>query len=282
MMRRRDVACVLGAVLFWNSSAAAAAQEVEPAAVRLEWGVLNILVITDTLDGTGLWAAWSAAGERRGLPDDEFVAHYAPDSVLAWLDEVQLLMLPKEAGERDPRQLQSPPLTDIQGGRLYAVRLKDGRRWSDRVYFSMAFSPREKPLQFAVERRNAARLFEVLTVAARASRLLTTPRGPDDVRYYANPADPSMAPQGAGVRGVLYPQHLIDQRIEGDVWFSFVVDTTGGVRLDDSFRVLLSDHPLLTQAARESMRDAVYHPAIRLGRPVPVRVYQRVMYRIRP
>jgi hypothetical protein len=45
--------------------------------------------------------------------------------------------------------------------------------------------------------------------------------------------------------------------------------------------VLLSDHALLTQTARESIRDGKYRPAMRRGRPVPVRVYQRVMYRLR-
>jgi TonB family protein len=88
-------------------------------------------------------------------------------------------------------------------------------------------------------------------------------------------------PQGAGVYGVVYPQNLIDQKIQGDVWFSFVVDSTGQVRVDESLRVLLSDHPLLTQTARESIRDGKYRPALRQGRPVPVRVYQRVMYRLR-
>lgn len=266
-------------LLCWT--APATGQEVDPSVVRLEWGALNILVISDTVDGPALWAAWSAAGERRGLEADEFVAHYDPDTLLAWLDEAQLLLLPGNADERDPPQLLSPPLTDLHGGRLYAVRLKDRRRWSEEVYFSMAYAPREKPLQFAVSRRHAARLFEVLTAAARASRLVTTPPAPGEVRYYANPADPSTAPEGAGVYGVLYPQYLVDQGIQGDVWFSFVVDTAGGVPRDGSFRVLLSDHPLLTHTARESLRDAVYRPAVRLGRPVAVRVYQRVRYRIR-
>jgi hypothetical protein len=143
-----------------------------------------------------------------------------------------------------------------------------------------SYSPREKALQFAVEQRNATRLLETLAAGARDSRLVSTPV-PGGVPLYANPADPSTMPQGAGVRGVVYPQRLIDQRIQGDVWFSFVVDSTGQIRVDETLRILLSDHPLLTQMARESIRDGKYRPAMRLGRPVPVRVYQRVMYRIR-
>jgi hypothetical protein len=256
------------------------AQEVDRSVVRLEWGALNILVIKDTLNGMGLWAAWTAAGERQGMKEDEFVAHYDPEAVRSWLDEVQLLMGPDQVRDGDPAQLQTPPLTDLLGGRLFAVRLKDGKRWGRRLYFSMSYSPREKPLQFAVEQRNATRLLETIAAGARDSRLVSTPV-PGGVPLYANPADPSTRPQGAGVRGVVYPQHLIDQKIQGDVWFSFVVDSTGQIRVDESLRVLLSDHALLTQTARESIRNGKYRPAMRLGQPVPVRVYQRVMYRLR-
>jgi hypothetical protein len=259
----------------------ATAQEVDRNVARLEWGALNILVIRDSVNGVGLWAAWTAEGERRGMKnDDEFVAHYDPQSVLTWLDEVRLILAPENASANDPGQIQSPPLTDVLGGRLFAVRLRDGRKWSNRLVFSMSYHPREKPLQFAVDRRNATQLLDVIAEGARASRLVTTPI-PGEVQHYSNPANPSTSPEGAGVRGVVYPQNLIDQKIEGDVWFSFVVDTTGLVRVDESLRVLLSDHPLLTQTARESIRDSKYRPARDAGRPVPIRIYQRVMYRIR-
>lgn len=269
------------AVLPLLMAASAAAQEVDRRVTRLEWDPLNILVIRDSVNGMGLWAAWTAAGERQGMKaEDEYVAHYDPQSVLTWLDEVQLMLAPDHASQNDPAQIQSPPLTDVQGGKLVVVRLRDGRRWGNRVYFSMAYHPREKPLQFAVEKRNATRLLEVIAQGARESRLITTPI-PGEVQHYSNPANPSSSPEGAGVRGVVYPQYLVDQKIQGDVWFSFVVDTTGGIRVDESLRILLSDHSLLTQTARESLRDGRYRPARHAGRPVPVRIYQRVMYRIR-
>jgi hypothetical protein len=261
-------------------SASTAAQEVDHNVVRLEWGVLNILVIKDTLNGVGLWAAWSATAAQRGIEADEFVAHYDPPAVLTWLDEVRLLLAPTRANESDPPQAQTPPLTDLQDGRLVAVRLKDGRRWGNRMYFSMSYHPREKPLQFAVETRHVPRLLDALAAGARDSRWVATPVS-GGVPLYSNPAHPSIAPEGAGVRGVVYPEFLVERKIQGDVWFTFVVDSTGAVQMDDGFRILLSDHPALSETARESVRDGRYRPAYRAGRPMPVRVYQRVMYRIR-
>jgi hypothetical protein len=262
------------------AASGAEAQEVDRNVVRLEWGALNILVIKDTLNGMGLWVATTPVGERKGLEEDQFVAHYDPDVVRSWLDEVQLLMGPDRVGASDPTQLQTPPLADLMGGRIFAVRVRDRDRWSRRVIFSLSYGREEQPLQFAVDRRDVPRMLAAIAEGARDSRLVTTPV-PGQVPFYANPADPSTMPQGAGVRGVVYPQHLVNQRIQGDVWFSYVVDSTGQVRVDESLKVLLSDHPLLTQTARESIRDAKYRPAVRRGRPVPIRVYQRVMYRIR-
>jgi len=223
-LRRSVLPAVLAVI---GLGPASFAQEVDRNVVRLEWGALNILVIRDTLNGMGLWAAWTAAGERQGMKQDEFVAHYDPEVVQGWLDEVQLLMGPDQIRDADPAQIQTPPLTDLLGGRLFAVRLKDGRKWGNRVYFSMSYSPREKPLQFAVEKKHVTRLLETLAAGARDSRLVTTPV-PGGVPLYANPADPTTMPQGAGVYGVVYPQNLIDQKIQGDVWFSFVVDSTAG------------------------------------------------------
>jgi len=277
-MRRSAVPFLLATLV---SVATATAQQVDPNVVRLEWGVLNILVIKDTLNGMGLWAAWSALAEQRGIEsDDEFVAHYDPQAVQAWLDEVQLLLAPTNASENDPPQVQTPPLTDLLDGRLVAVRLKDGRKWGNRIYFSMSYDPREKPLQFAVEKRHVPRLLEALAAGARDSRLVRTPVV-GVVPLYSNPANPSTVPEGAGVRGVVYPDFLVERKIQGDVWFTFVVDSTGAVQADDSFKILLSDHPALAQTARESVRDGKFRPAYDKGRPVPVRVYQRVMYRLR-
>jgi hypothetical protein len=272
------VALVLAAFV---SGPPAVAQQVDRDVIRLEWGVLNILVIKDTLNGMGLWAGWSALAEQRGIKsDDEFVAHYDPQVVQAWLDEVRLLLAPTRATETDPEQVQTPPLTDLQRGRLVAVRLKDGRRWGNRMYFSMSYHPQEKPLQFAVETRHVPRLLDALATGAQASRLVTTPV-PGTVPLYSNPANPSTYPEGAGVRGVVYPDFLVERKIQGDVWFTFVVDSTGAVRVDESFRILLSDHPALAQTARESVLEGRFRPASDRGRPVPVRVYQRVMYRLR-
>jgi hypothetical protein len=260
----------------------ARAQVVDTSSIRLAWGPLNILLMPDTLNGVGLWTAWSASGERRGLTDGDFVGHYDPTAVRRWLDQAELLLLPDRSSPLDPPRFQTSTLEDLTGGRLYAARLNDGKRWSNEVYISISSDPEDaKPLQFAVERKHAARLLEALRVIANRSGLRDHVPPGGTTFFYANPADSASCPERITQRSLPYPPHLLERRIEGDVWFSMVVDSTGVV-LEDSLRVLLSDHAWLTHEAARFLARERFRPATRAGAPVSVLVYQRITYRIRP
>jgi TonB family protein len=66
---------------------------------------------------------------------------------------------------------------------------------------------------------------------------------------------------------VVYPQALRAAGRGGVVVAEFVVGEGGGVEMEN-FGVVSSPDPLFTEAVREALRTAVYHPAIRKGEAV--------------
>jgi TonB family protein len=70
-----------------------------------------------------------------------------------------------------------------------------------------------------------------------------------------------------------YPESLLKQNIEGEVFAQFVVDTTGEVLLE-TFRALRSTDPLFTEAVRAALPRFHFLPAEKGGRRVRQMVQQ--------
>jgi TonB family protein len=66
---------------------------------------------------------------------------------------------------------------------------------------------------------------------------------------------------------VTYPDSLLRAGVAGRALVEFVVDSTGLPEMD-SFRAVLSTHPLFTDAARRAVGDARFKPARRRDQPV--------------
>jgi hypothetical protein len=258
--------------------AAAAAQQVDSSVTRLKWGPVNVLLVRDSTTGIRLWVAPNAAGERSGLEGREFVGDYDPAAVERWLVTAERLLSLDLAGPRDTDEIiNTVALVDERGGRLVAARRREGPRWSRRVFFSLRAGATVPPVMFAIDLGAAGELVRALGEGARASRL--APR--DSLHLvYANPADSTSCPQLIGKPGLRYPDYLRRTGVEGDVWVTFVVDPAGRARLDESFRVLLSDDRDFTRAARDFLERARYRPVVADGAPIAVRMFQRVGFRL--
>lgn len=74
-----------------------------------------------------------------------------------------------------------------------------------------------------------------------------------------------------------YPASLRAAGIQGSVFARFVVDTTGGVRME-SVKVDASDHPRFSEAVFEVLRRSRYRPAELRGRKVPQLVVQPFVF----
>ena len=71
----------------------------------------------------------------------------------------------------------------------------------------------------------------------------------------------------------LYPDSLYEASVPGLVVAEFVVDITGEVNLD-SFNVVSATNPAFIESVRRSLKDAVFHPAMKQGHPVMQVVHQ--------
>ncbi len=65
----------------------------------------------------------------------------------------------------------------------------------------------------------------------------------------------------------LYPEEARKSGIRGRVLFSAVISEDGRV---ESLELINSDHPLLTKAAEDAIRQWRYRPATKKGQPVRV------------
>ena len=77
----------------------------------------------------------------------------------------------------------------------------------------------------------------------------------------------------------MYPQKLLDLKVEGGAYVQFVVDTLG---LADtlSFRVISTTHPEFAQSVRDALPGMRFHPAILRSKKVPQLVEQPSMFKI--
>ena len=71
--------------------------------------------------------------------------------------------------------------------------------------------------------------------------------------------------------GPRYPIDLRNQRVQGDVRASFVVDTLGRV-VRESSGILEESHPAFGQSVCEFLRNAAFEPVVVEGKRVSVRV----------
>lgn len=85
--------------------------------------------------------------------------------------------------------------------------------------------------------------------------------------YTAEEVDRPAVMDSARSPAVEYPQSLRAAAHGGVVVAEFVVNEGGGVELEN-FGVVSSPDPLFTEAVREALRTAVYHPAMRKGEAV--------------
>ena len=89
---------------------------------------------------------------------------------------------------------------------------------------------------------------------------------------------PSRLLQQRSSGGPRYPTDLRNQRVQGDVRASFVVDTLGRV-VHGSSGILEESHPAFGQSVCEFLRNAAFEPVVVGGKRVAVRfVGMRFMF----
>jgi TonB family protein len=89
----------------------------------------------------------------------------------------------------------------------------------------------------------------------------------DRLLFTADQVDVAARADSSSVVRPAYPDSLFRERVTGQVFVEFVVDTSGLVVLE-SVSPISTSHSLFTDAVRRALRDARFHPAVLAGRRV--------------
>jgi hypothetical protein len=234
---------------------------------------MNILVIPDTALGVRIWASTTVYGEERLGHAREFVARFPPADVLEWVARARRAVAARRPDPGDSTRQLSSAISDPETGTVAVVIQRRGDEWERQARIFFAPPGDEPPIVVRAERGLASRFVEALARVASRSSAAPEPAKSLSRIYEANPAAPERCP----TRLQVVSPELIRGRV-GEVWASYVVDTTGRA-LPRTMEVLLSDDERLELAVRQGLQFLRFVPAVRDGSPVRSRVYQRFIFR---
>lgn len=259
----------------------------------------NAISYADSTHGVYLWvASWG----RPGMPDAEVTTTFEPQAVVRWTEVLGVLTRAGEGALPDTLTELHAALRAADSTQMIVVRrrelpkgkrgkqadtLRRGGRWEKgyTVYFlaPRASTARGATARFSVSADSATVLrfgTALLTAAVQGSVQPPMDTDPASAIFLNNPLDWATCVTALpGNPPPRYPYELRREGRMGEVWASFVVDTTG--RVDPaSFEALLADHALFAEAVREALKAHRFKPAQRAMSPVASRVHQRFMFQL--
>lgn len=269
------------------------------ALTRTKFPGANAISYADSTHGVYLWvASWG----RPGMPDAEVTTTFEPAAVERWTEVLSVLTRAAEGALPDSITELHAALRGADSTQMIVVRrrearkgkrgdkgvdLRRGGRWEKgyTVYFlaPRASTARGAAARFSVSADSATVLrFGTALLAAAVQGRVQSPLDSDPALaiFLNNPLDwaTCVAPL-PGNPPPRYPYELRREGRMGEVWASFVVDTTG--RVDPAtFEALLADHALFAEAVREALKAHRFRPAQRATGAVASRVHQRFMFQM--
>lgn len=273
MLRRSRLLVLLLSMGAFNP---AAAQHWKPApsVTRFAWGNVNVLVQADTMQGTRLWAQTSSLSYN-GQPL-AFVGSFDPEYLSAWLDRAHAVLARTPPPVADSVQgLVSPPLFTRDSSRLVVVRRRSRGKWAKRASLLLVGPSDRTPWSIDATLEEADQFLQALFIRASESRLQSDSTAVLD----ANPMVAETCPWPLPGNPLPDYPYLRDQaRRTGEVWMTFIVQPDGSAD-SESFRALLSDDAAFTDAAYRALKESRYRPGSLRGRPIAMRVFQRVIFK---
>ena len=97
--------------------------------------------------------------------------------------------------------------------------------------------------------------------------------------FTAEQVDKPATPSERSTLSVVYPPTLLGDGLRGTVVVEFVVDTQGRIEAG-SLGIISSTHPLFSEAVRQALEGAFFHPAVRKGVTVRQVVHQPFEFRV--
>lgn len=251
---------------------------------RVAWPLVDFLILGDSTRGVQLLVSpnlHSAQGREQG--DRSLTLMLEPLPLRRWANAVAALV---DSFSNLPREEQNPFATVALPGDLgrAGIRLYADPKRSKKTPFyleirdSADLFPKAKTPEWliAATRTDVLALLTTLDAVAQRSVYDPTPRTLDSGLVY-QVSELERPPALSHQWHVEYPEREEAARHEGRVLLQFVIDTSGVV-MRETVRVLMTDGVDFTDAALQSLDKARYLPAVALGRPVRVIVWQLVNF----
>lgn len=266
--------CCLAVLL---SPVAAQAQGAVPDLRQVRWPLVDIVMVPDS---GGLWLI---AGPNPGTQQWESGSHLVDlrvDPVLAlqWVTVARGLT-PEEgsAPSREPVRV-TPPLREKHGPAFLLLGINPRKKASakERLVFVVSDSGSSTHWRSFASVADVNVLLGALESVAFASRDGAHAAGWD----IPGEEDPDEGVSAVSQPRPVYPSGLATMGRVGRVWMTYVVSAEGRPQRE-SFVPVLSDDSLFTQAAIEALLRGRYRAAVSNGQPVPLRVFQAILFRQR-
>jgi hypothetical protein len=242
-------------------------------AYHLRWPLLDIVMAPDTA------GVWLLAGPNPATQQWQARSHL----VSLWIDPVAAIqwvtvargLAPTGGRSSSTSARATPPLRGKRDSSFIVLAANSPNPSAEGEFiFLVSDSAADihwKTLASAAQVDTLLATLEHTAVASRSGSVAWKP--------VADP-DPDVSVRIISQPCPAYPARLADNRRIGRVWMTFVVRADG--RPDpESFWPVLSDDSLFTQAAIEALLRSRFRPARSKGQPVPQRVFQAILFRMR-
>jgi TonB family protein len=260
------------AVLFLATPAAA--QSTSSNLQHVRWPLLDMVMVPDS---AGLWflvapnpatMQWESGSHLADLRIDPIIS-------LQWVTIARKLVTSTHQANSEPARQVTPPLQAKQGPDYILLARNPEKAAAERVFiFAVSDSARQVKWRAEASLAQVEALLNALDRVASDSRTsagqffggTTHPEHDEPVQIVSQPKPK-------------YPSRLASRGRVGRVWMAYDIGANGRV-IQGTFRPLLSDDILFTQAAIQALLRSRFKPAMRNGQPVSQRVFQVILFRV--
>ena len=262
----------LATLLFVSRVEAQASPELR----HLRWPLLDVVMVPDS---ASLWFMAAPNPSTTQWETGSNLVHLGIDPVVAlqWVTVARKLVA--AAGNRSHREPArfTPPLPDHDGPAIVVLGT-NSKKPSAKTRFVLLVSDSANDIRW----KSFASGAQVDSLLAALEATAMASREPSRAAVWNTLADrdPDTPVNVVSQPRPVYPPALASRGRAGRVWISFIV-TAEGRPDQESFFPLLSDDPRFTDAATKALIRGRYRPAVLDGQPVPLRVFQAILFRQR-
>jgi hypothetical protein len=244
--------------------------------VKVQWGLVDFVVMADSSRGVGLYMAPSLSSEQGDKHASLSYIAFDPIYVRQWVLLAGKDMQKPWPDSKAATLIPMAPAIVATTGRAFLLLARGQTQSGFLLVLKDSISTVGWTALADAERGRV--LLGALDEVASLSRY--DPSGgisSDSAVHVVDSREVQRAPRLVSMEALWVPS---SQEHEGRVWARYVVDSSGRVK-PESIEVIFSDGPAYTERLRQALATAVYEPGQVDGVPVRVACFQVFSFRFR-